>query len=82
MEEGCSDILEYLTSPPSYAHQVIIGRNSMEMTSGYWQEFSNIESHGYREAFRTTKSTSWSLKTYVLNCVCYLVKLKIINIFS
>ena len=45
MEEGCSDILEYLTSPPSYAHQVIIGRNSMEMTPGYWQEFSNIESH-------------------------------------
>ena len=45
-------------------------------------KFSNLVSHWYHEALRNTKSTHWGSKTHVLNCVCYFVKLKIINIFS
>ena len=41
-------------NPPSFTHQVIIGRNPLEVAPRCWQEILNLESHEYYEALEIT----------------------------
>lgn len=55
--EGVRNFLQVYTIPSFHTYRIITIRNPIKVTSKYWQEISNLRSHGYHEILRTTKST-------------------------